>query len=116
MSKPAIHNDPLYQLLRDEKIQQFNEQRDKLDASNLKGGDYRGLDLRNMNAEGLDFTDAYFRGADLRGIDFRNTKLDGVSLCDAKVSGCYFPKSLTAAEIRMSIELGTRIRYRGPSQ
>lgn len=113
MTSPAIYDDPLYQLLRQEEIDQFNQQRDSLDQSHLQGGDYRGLDLRKMNADGLNFSDAYFRNSDLRGIDFRNSNLEGVSLCDAKVSGCYFPQPLTAAEIRMSIELGTRIRYRG---
>ena len=38
----------------------------------MVGGDFRGLDLRELNADGVDFRDAYFRSADLRGIDFRN--------------------------------------------
>ena len=60
MDKPVIKQDPLYQLLRTEDIKGFNEQRDQLDTSELKNGDYRGRDLRNMNAAGLDFSDAYF--------------------------------------------------------
>lgn len=110
MSKPIITDDPAYQLLRTENIEGFNNARDSADLSNLAGADYRGLDLRGMNADNIDFTNAYFRNADLRGIDFRTAKLDGVSLCDAKISGCYFPASLSAEEIRMSIELGTRLR------
>lgn len=113
MSKPRIHDDPLYQLLRTEDIEGFNQQREQLDSSQLSGGDYRGLDLRGLNVAGLDFSDAYFRNTDLRGIDFRQCQLEGASLCDAKVSGCYFPKGLTAAEIRMSLEFGTRLRVRG---
>ncbi|MEP5766148.1 MAG: pentapeptide repeat-containing protein [Halieaceae bacterium] len=112
MSKPVISDDPLYQLLRSEQIREFNEQRDTLDSSNLKSGDYRGRDLRNMNAVGLDFSDAYFRNSDLRGIDFRQTNLEGASLIDAKVSGTYFPESLGAEEIRLSLDTGTRLRYR----
>ena len=65
-----------------------------------------------MDASGLDLSDAYFRGADLRGIDFRQTNLEGASMAEAKISGCYFPKELSAEEIRMSVELGTRLRYR----
>jgi uncharacterized protein YjbI with pentapeptide repeats len=110
MSKPTIKDDPLYQLLRNENIKEFNEQRDTLDTSHLRGGDYRGRDLRNMNASGLDFRDAYFRNADLRGIDFRNTLLEGASLIDAKLSGVYFPQSLSAEEIRLSLDTGTRLR------
>lgn len=112
MSKPTISDDPLYQLLRNEQIREFNEQRHKLDTSRLKSGDYRGRDLRNMDAEGLDFSDSYFRNSDLRGIDFRNTNLQGASLIDAKVSGTYFPEALSAEEIRLSLDTGTRLRYR----
>ncbi len=111
MNKPVIKSDPLYQLLRNEDIKGFNEMRGKLDTSELKSGDYRGRDLRNMDADGLDFSDSYFRNADLSGIDFRNTMLEGASLLDAKLSGTYFPKELSASEIRLSLETGTRLRY-----
>jgi uncharacterized protein YjbI with pentapeptide repeats len=112
MDKPHIKTDPLYQLLRQEDIKSFNEQRDSLDNSNLKNGDYRGRDLRNMNAAGLDFSNSYFRNADLSGIDFRTTNLEGASLLDAKLSGVYFPAELSAEEIRLSLDTGTRLRYR----
>ncbi|MFT7286472.1 MAG: hypothetical protein ACI87W_000578 [Halieaceae bacterium] len=112
MDKPKIKNDPLYQLLRQEDIKQFNEQRDLLDSSQLKNGDYRGRDLRNMNARGLDFSNSYFRNTDLSGIDFRNTNLEGASLLDAKLSGVYFPANISADEIRLSRDTGTRLRCR----
>lgn len=114
MDKPKIKTDPLYTLLRQEDIKAFNEQRDRLDTSDLKNGDYRGRDLRNMNADGLDFSNSYFRNADLSGIDFRNTNLEGASLLDAKLSGVYFPEALTANEIRLSLDTGTRLRYKKP--
>jgi uncharacterized protein YjbI with pentapeptide repeats len=114
MDKPQIKQDALYQLLRQEDIKAFNEQRDTLDASELKNGDYRGRDLRNMNAAGLDFSNAYFRNADLSGVDFRTTNLEGASLLDAKLSGAYFPPELSAEEIRLSLDTGTRLRYRKP--
>ncbi|MEO0435781.1 MAG: pentapeptide repeat-containing protein [Pseudomonadota bacterium] len=110
--KPKIKPDPLYQLLRQEDVKSFNEQRDKLDSNELKNGDYRGRDLRNLNAEGLDFSNAYFRNTDLSGIDFRTTNLEGASLLDAKVSGVYFPDELSPAEIQLSLQTGTRLRYR----
>ena len=112
MKKPEIKSDPLYQLLRQEDVKGFNEQRDHLDVSELKSGDYRGRDLRNMNAAGLDFSDSYFRNADLSGIDFRTTNLEGASLLDAKLSGTYFPPELSPEEIRLSLDTGTRLRYR----
>jgi uncharacterized protein YjbI with pentapeptide repeats len=78
----------------------------------MVGGDFRGLDLRELNADGVDFTDAYFRSADLRGIDFRNACLEGASLAHAQISGAYFPAELSADEILMSMNFGTRLRYR----
>lgn len=112
MDKPHIKTDPLYQLLRQEDVKAFNEQRDSLDCSKLRNGDYRGRDLRNMNAKGLDFSNSYFRNADLSGIDFRSTNLEGASFLDAKLSGVYFPEELSAEEIRLSLDTGTRLRYR----
>lgn len=111
MTTPTIFSDPLYQLLRSENMGEFNQQKDILPTDKLSSGDYRGLDLRKMQCAGLDFSNAYFRGADLRGVDFRNTQLEGASFCEAKISGCYFPKKLCAAEITMSFERGTRVRY-----
>ncbi len=101
MDKPVIKQDPLYQLLRNEDIKGFNEQRDQLDTAELRSGDYRGRDLRNMNADGLDFSNSYFR----------NTNLEGASLLDAKLSGTYVPSELSAEEIRLSLDTGTRLRY-----
>ncbi len=110
--KPVIKTDPLYQMLRQEDIDSFNENRDTLDTSELTGGDYRGRDLRKVNARGLNFANAYFRNCDLSGIDFRETNLEGASLMDAKVSGVYFPHEISADEIRLSLDHGTRLRYR----
>ena len=114
MGKPIVDEDPAYQLLHDEHIDKFNAQKQQLKLSNLAGKDYRGVDLRNLNAEGLDLSDSYFRNTDLRGIDFRATNLEGCSFSDAKISGCYFPESLPATEIMLSVEKGTRVRYRRP--
>jgi uncharacterized protein YjbI with pentapeptide repeats len=98
-------------MLRQEDVDSFNASRDLLDTTELTGGDYRGRDLRKMNARGLDFSNAYFRNCDLSGIDFRETNLEGASLMDAKVSGVYFPAELSADEIRLSLDHGTRLRY-----
>lgn len=111
MEKPVIKDDPLYRLLRNEDIEGFNAQRNVIDNTNLRSGDYRGRDLRKMDATDLDFSDSYFRNSDLSGIDFRQTNLEGASLLDAKVSGTYFPQELSADEIRLSLETGTRLRY-----
>lgn len=111
MSAPILSNDPLYQMLRNDDVEGFNQARKTGAPCELKGCDLRGLDLRGINIAGLDLTDAYFRGSDLRGIDFRGCCLDGASLADAKISGCYFPIDLPAAEIQLSVVQGVRIRH-----
>ncbi len=107
-----IIDDPLYQLLRNEQVKEFNTQRASLDKLDYTNCDFRGLDLRGLNANGINFSGAYFRGADLRGIDFTQSNLRGASLASSQVSGCYFPTELSPEEIELSICRGTRMRYR----
>ena len=111
MSHPKSLSTPLYALLRKDDIAGFNSERPQ-GPVDLSGGDFRGLDLRELNADDVDFTDAYFRSADLRGIDFRKSSLEGASLAHAQISGAYFPAELSADEILMSMNFGTRLRYR----
>ncbi|HOX25429.1 MAG TPA: pentapeptide repeat-containing protein [Candidatus Krumholzibacteria bacterium] len=110
--RPRIAKDPLYQLLRTDDIQGFNKRRAQGGACDLRGVDFRSLDLRGLDADGLDFTGSYFRDADLRGVDLRQAVVEGCSFYGAKISGTYFPAELAAEEIRLSVELGTRVRYR----
>jgi uncharacterized protein YjbI with pentapeptide repeats len=112
MSQPKLLDTPLYALLHKDDITGFNKQRPLDGPIDMASGDFRGLDLRELNADGVDFTDAYFRSADLRGIDFRNASLEGASLAHAQISGAYFPAELGADEILMSMNFGTRLRYR----
>ncbi|MGV8863937.1 MAG: pentapeptide repeat-containing protein [Pseudomonas sp.] len=112
MSQPKQLDSPLYALLHQDDITAFNEQKPKTGTVDLVGGDFRGLDLRRLDATGVDFTDAYFRAADLRGVDLRHTALEGASLGHAQISGTFFPVELTADEILMSVNFGTRLRYK----
>jgi uncharacterized protein YjbI with pentapeptide repeats len=109
---PEIKDDPMYQLLRADKIDEFNARRAKGESCDLRGVDLRNLDLRGMNAEGLDMRDCYFRQTDLRGVDLTSTQLAGSSLKGAKISGTFFPPELSAEEINLSLQHGTRLRYR----
>lgn len=112
MSQPRQLDTPLYRLLHNDDVAGFNAQRPQDAGIDLSGGDFRGLDLRTLDAGGIDFRDAYFRGADLRGVDFRATQLEGASIAHAQISGAYFPAELSADEILMSMNFGTRLRYR----
>ena len=68
--KPLTYEDPLYQLLRDGNIKEFNKQKPQGGKCDLASCDFRHLDLRGLDAAGLDFSSAYIRVSDLRGIDF----------------------------------------------
>ncbi|MGE0386244.1 MAG: pentapeptide repeat-containing protein [Gammaproteobacteria bacterium] len=111
MNRPRISDDPLYQLLREGDIKEFNRRRAAGEACVVAGCDLSRLDLRGMDARGLDFSDCYFRMSDVRGIDFRQSRLEGSSFAAANVSGCYFPPELRAEELQCSIAHGTRVRY-----
>ncbi len=110
-AKLRISNDPMYQLLRDGAIKEFNTKKAAGQACDLRNCDFRGLDLRGIDAAGLDFSGSYFRQADLRGVDLREANLDGASINNAQVSGVLFPAGLSAPEIIMSLQYGTRMRY-----
>jgi len=111
MSRPRLLDSALYALLHKDDIRAFNQERPQ-GPIDMSGGDFRGLDLRELNAQEVDFTDGYFRSADLRGLDLRTTCIEGASLAHAQISGAYFPVELTADEILMSVNFGTRLRYR----
>ena len=108
---PKILKEPLYQLLREDKIEEFNRKRPQ-GPIDLRDANLRGCDLRKANLSHADLSGAYFRNADLRGVDLSTAQLDGASLASAQVSGCLFPASIAAEEIRLSLDHGTRLRAR----
>ena len=80
----------------------------------LTDADLRGVDLRKANLQNVVLRGAYLRDADLRGLDLRHLDLEGCSILHAKISGTFFPPSVTAEEIRLSHEQGTRLRAAAP--
>ncbi|TVO78432.1 pentapeptide repeat-containing protein [Sedimenticola selenatireducens] len=112
MATPIIKDDPLYRLLRDGQVDQFNQQHQPGSPCDLRGVDLRALDLRKLDPRNLDLRDCYLRQADLRGLDLSETNLEGASISGAKISGTLFPKQLSADEINLSLVHGTRMRYR----
>jgi uncharacterized protein YjbI with pentapeptide repeats len=111
MAAPIISDDPLYRLLREGKIAEFNQRVAAGEKPVLSGCDFRYTTLQGINAKGLDFSNCYFRQADLRGIDFSECEINGASIHAAKISGCYFPSQIRAEEILLSLQHGTRMRY-----
>lgn len=104
-------DDPMFRLLRDGKIEDFNKQKQTGAKFDLTNCDFRSVDLKGLNAAGVDFSGCYFRQADLRGVDFSEAILRGASINGAKVSGVLFPKQISASEIELSLLHGTRLRY-----
>ncbi len=112
MAAPIISDQPLYRLLREGKISEFNQRVIAGESVDLSGCDFRHMNLQGIVTKGLDFSGSYFRQADLRGVDFSECmSMDGASIHDAKISGVYFPKQIRAEEILLSLEHGTRMRY-----
>ena len=104
--------DPVYRALMDGEIETFNrlvEQIDFFDLShsNLVAVDFRGVrDIRKLRLSG-----ARLRQADLRGLDLSENDLEGVTINGARISGTRFPSTISASEIRLAIEHGTRLRH-----
>jgi len=109
--KPLTHPDELYQLLRDGKVNDFNQRKTQNDRVKLNDCDFRHVDLRGIDAQNVDFRNCYFHNADLRGVDLSQASLEGASFNGARISGVLFSKDLAAAEIMLSVTHGTRVRY-----
>jgi uncharacterized protein YjbI with pentapeptide repeats len=109
---PKISNDALYQLIRNEKSDEFNRRKSTGEKCDLRGHNFRGLDLRKLDLTGLDLSNCYFRQADLRGLNLLTCRLEGASIHDANISGVFFPMELAPEEIQLSYSHGTRMRYR----
>ena len=111
MTAPIIKNDdPLYALLREGEVSEFNRRLAAGESCDLCNADFRGLELCGWEPVGLDLSNGYFRQADLRGVDLSTCRLAGASIHSAKISGVLFPKSLSAEEISLSLLHGTRMR------
>ena len=112
MQNPEMKKNPMFLLLKDGRVEEFNSRRAAGEACDLRSADLRGTDLRGLDARDLDLSNAYLRHADLRGINLTRTNLEGASINSAKISGTFFPHSLSADEITLSLVHGTRLRYR----
>ena len=111
-AETTASDNSMYLLVKDGEIAEFNRRKAAGENVDLRNADFRGADLREIDALGIDFSNAYFRGADLRGLDLRQSDLHGASLAQAHISGAYFPEELNAQEILLSVQHGTRMRYR----
>lgn len=112
MQNPEMKTDPMFHLLKEGRVEEFNRRRAAGEPCDLRHADLRGTDLRGLDARDLDLSGCYLRHADLRGLDLTRANLEGASINSAKISGTYFPAGLSAEEITLSLVHGTRLRYR----
>jgi uncharacterized protein YjbI with pentapeptide repeats len=111
MSTQELAHNSLFQLLRSGQIEAFNKQRQEGKEPDLRNADLHGVDLRGLDAKGLDMSNCNLHQADLRDVDFSATKLEGASISGAKIACTHFPVELSAEEIALSLQHGTRMRY-----
>jgi uncharacterized protein YjbI with pentapeptide repeats len=110
MSAPEMKKSRLFKLLREGKIDEFNEAVAKGEKIDLENANLRSVDLRGVRLEGICLRGAYLCCADLRGLDLRFSNLEGASLKGARISGVWFQDNISAEEIRLSFDHGTRLR------
>ena len=114
MSKraPRILDSPAYRTLREGDMDLFKQLVEEAESTDFSYCNLASVDLRGTAIEKVVLRGARLKGADLRGLDLSSHNLDGVTLSNARISGVLFPRDLSAAEIRLSVEMGTRIRHR----
>jgi len=108
--RPQFLDDEAFRCLRSGDYRAFNELAKKRQVIDLSNCDLRTTDFRYVDLSNVVLRGSYLRDADLRGVDLYHLDLSGCSLHNAKISGTYFPPNITAEEIRLSHEFGTRLR------
>lgn len=83
----------------------------RLARARLAGADFQGASLRFVNFEGADLEAANFAKANLFSAYFGGARLQGASVHGADVVSAVFPDDLGAAELRLALEVGTRLRH-----
>jgi uncharacterized protein YjbI with pentapeptide repeats len=108
-----IKRNPKPKILFEENAEEFNSLVKAGKAPDLSNQNMSDLDLRQFNLTNANLTGTYLRGANLGGLDLSGANLDGASIKNAQISGCFFPRGLSASEIQLSQEFGTRMRQSG---
>jgi uncharacterized protein YjbI with pentapeptide repeats len=110
MAQPKFINDDAFRALRAGEIDAFHRMVSGRASVEFSDGDLRAVDFRKVDLTKVSLRGAYLKLADLRGCDLRHMDLEGCSLHQAKVGGAFFPDNVSAEEIRLSLQEGTRIR------
>lgn len=110
INKVRFPDDEAFRCLRAGEIDAFQRLVAERNTVDFSDADLRGVDLHAIDLGKVILRGAYLRDADLRGQDLRHHDMSGCSLYHARISGVFFPENLTADEIRLSVDFGTRLR------
>ena len=105
-------DNPAYVSLRERQKEKFKDILSESVQVDFSHCYLRGFDMSEMSLNKVLLKGAYLHSADLRGVDLSLHNLEGCSLHKAKISGTLFPQNISAEEIRLSIEYGTRLRLK----
>jgi uncharacterized protein YjbI with pentapeptide repeats len=97
-------------ILFEENVSAFNKLVAEGKNPDLTNKNLSDLDLRAFNLKTANLSGSYLRGTNLKGVDLSEANLDKASIKNALISGCLFPRGLSACEIQLSHTLGTRMR------
>ena len=86
-SSEKIEMDRLVSLLRDGRIERFNEERQKFNVLTLKRIILIGVDLSKVDLSNIDLSDTDFSTANLSGANLSDANLSGANLSHANLSG-----------------------------
>ena len=110
MGKARFIDDEAFRCLRAGDGPAFHRLIERRSVVDFSDGDLRGTDFRNVDLSKVVLRGAYMKDADLRGMDLRKVDLEGASIHNARIGGTYFPLNIPAAEIQLSMQHGTRMR------
>jgi uncharacterized protein YjbI with pentapeptide repeats len=110
MSKPRFIDDPAFQALRMGDLAAFERLARERNVLDFTDADLRGTDFRLVDLTRVLLIGAYLKDSDLRGCDMRHLDLSGTSIHNAKIGGAFFPPNIDPTEILLSVQFGTRIR------
>jgi uncharacterized protein YjbI with pentapeptide repeats len=110
MGKARFINDEAFRSLRAGDAQAFHRMIERRSVVDFTDADLRGTDFREVDLSKVILRGAYLKDADLRGMDLRKVDLEGASIHNARIGGTYFSTELSAEEIALSVKHGTRMR------
>ena len=116
MGKARFVDDEAFRSLRAGDVQTFHRMIERRSVIDFTDADLRGTDFREVDLSKIVLRGAYLKDADLRGLDLRKVDLEGASIHNARIGGTFFSSDLSADEIALSVKHGTRMRTRKSSQ